>query len=112
MQIQSPTQMTPGRIYRFKTPSNNRLFMYERLDEGSETPRFVKEKAHCVDLFEMQAEHFGYSWRFTELEGNYTLHIATDEEIAIWNSLYPSLKVQQSAGRVDRYKNNNHYSIY
>lgn len=109
MQIQSPTQMIPGRIYRFKTPSNNRLFRYKVLDEGARDPRFVKENADCVDLFEMQAERFGYSWRFTELEGKYTLHIATDEEIAIWNSMYPT---QQSAGRVDRNQNNNHYSIY
>ena len=110
MQVQSLTEMVPGRIYRFKTPNNNRLFMYTGLDEDEKDPRFVQEKAICVDLFEKVkvGARFGHNWMFSELDSKYTLHTATDEEIAIWNSIYPSLEVQQSVTTTS----NNHYQIY
>lgn len=96
--------MECGKIYRFHTPSKNSLFMCVETDDPK---KFVSQGANRVDLHSMTKAAFEYNWRFNELDKNYTLHEATSEEVAIWNTLFPSLKVPAANTQI-----NNHYSIY
>lgn len=106
MQITNREQMECGKIYRFHTPIKNNLFMCVETDDPK---KFVSQGANCVDLHSMTmtGAHFEYDWWFNELNKDYRLYETTNEEVALWNRMFPNLKVLVANTQV-----NNHYSIY